>query len=426
MKLSSIYKNKSGEMYIEDVSSMELAERFGTPLYVYSEGRIRDNYRRLYDAISSNYERTKIHFSAKSNTNLSVLRILCSEGACLDAVSVGEVYLALKAGFSPERILFTGTNVRDRDLDYLVESGVNLNVDSLSMLNRLLEYTTPKLLSVRVNPGTGAGHHKHVITGGKDSKFGIWEKDLTHAYGRALDAGVERFGIHMHIGSGILEPEPHYHATVVLLDMVRKLRESLGINFEFIDIGGGIGVPYRPDETKMDLAEFSDKVVTLFREKVEEYGLGHPYLYMEPGRYVVSDAGIILTRVNTVKTTPHKKFVGVDAGFNVLARPAMYDSYHHMLLANRMDSPAEELYDVTGPLCESGDFLAKDRRLPAVKEGDLLAVLNAGAYGFVMASNYNSTSKPPEVLVRGDRWAETRAGEGMDDLSRGQNIPQWL
>lgn len=426
MEVPNTLNNRDGTLYVEGVSTSDLANRYGTPLYVYSEGRIRDNYRRLYRSLSSKYPKVKIHFAAKSNTNLSVLRILKEEGACLDTVSVGEVHLALEASFSPEDILFTGTNVRNEDLEYLLRSGVKMNVDSLSVLRRLLDIKTPEVLSVRVNPEIGAGHHEHVITAGKDSKFGIWEDQLISAYRYALERGVKRFGIHMHIGSGIMDPVPHSLATRKILEMAKRIQGELNIDLEFIDLGGGIGIPYRPGEDRVNLDQFFSDVVNTFREKLDEYGLGQPWLYMEPGRYIAGDAGLLLTRVNTLKETPHKHIVGVDAGFNALARPAMYGSYHHILLTNRMDAPEELKYDVTGPLCESGDFLTKGRTLPAVNEGDLLAVLDTGAYGFVMASNYNSTLKPPEVLVKGEEHVEIRAREGLEDLLLKQIVPEWL
>jgi diaminopimelate decarboxylase len=345
---------------------------------------------------------------------------LFSEGAFLDAVSPGEVFTALKAGFPSYRIIFTGTSVRDDELRFLINSKVTLNIDSLSQLNRLLRMTVPEVLSVRVNPEVGAGHHSHVITAGKNSKFGLWEDDAIETYAKAKGAGVEKFGIHMHVGSGVLDVEPYLFALGKLFSITKRVHDELGVKFEFIDMGGGLGVPYRPEEKEFNLPAFADQVISLFKSKITEQGLGEPVFCLEPGRYLVSDASVLLTTVNTVKITPYKKFAGVDAGFNTLVRPAMYGSYHHILVANKLGEPEEEVYDVVGPICESGDALAKDRRLPKIEEGDLLAVLKAGAYGFSMSSQYNSRPRPAEVLVKNGKYELVRKREQLEDFLAGQ------
>jgi diaminopimelate decarboxylase len=426
MRISGVFEGRGGTLYIDGVSSLELAEKYGTPLYVLSEKRIRENYRRLYRALSLNSKNFRIYYSAKANTNLSVLKILRDEGAYVDTVSPGEVFLALKAGFPSEKILFTGTSVKDDELNFLVNLNIPINVDSLSQLKRLLKIGTPKFLSFRVNPQVEAGHHQHCITAGKNSKFGFWETDVVDGYRIALKAGVEKFGIHMHIGSGIPEVEPFILATKKLLTIAKKVHEETGITFELINIGGGLGIPYKPNEKELDLTLFSNNVFGFLNRMVGEYGLGEPVLCIEPGRYIVGDAGILLTKVNTVKVTPYKKFVGVDAGFNMLIRPVMYGSYHHIVVANKLDYPVEETYDIVGPLCESGDFLAKDRRLPKIEEGDLLAVMDVGAYGYVMSSQYNSRPRGAEVLVMDGKHELIRKAETLEDLLLGQKIASWL
>jgi diaminopimelate decarboxylase len=239
-----------------------------------SEKRIRDNYDRLYGALVNNYKYVRIYYAAKANTNLNVLRILQSQGAYLDTVSPGEVFLALSAGFTPDRIMFTGTSVRNDELKMLADANITINVDSQSELDRLLKISVPQILSVRVNPEVGAGHHSHCITAGPESKFGLWEEEVIQAYAIAQRARVGRFGIHMHIGSGILDPEPYALAVEKLLSIARRVHKEVGIDFEFIDIGGGLGVPYRPEDPELDLNAYSNKVVGLFKSKVKEYGLG--------------------------------------------------------------------------------------------------------------------------------------------------------
>ncbi len=423
-KLREPLEERKGILFFDGFSAKELAEKYDTPLYVLSEKRIRDNYNRLQDALINTYKHVRIYYAAKANTNLTVLRILQSEGSYLDAVSPGEVFMGLSSGFTPDRILFTGTSVRNDELKFLADANITINVDSQSELDRLLKIAVPPILSVRVNPEVGAGHHSHCITAGAESKFGLWEEETIQAYAIASRARVERFGIHMHIGSGILDLEPYAQAVEKLLSIAKRVHDEVGISFEFIDIGGGLGVPYKPEDKDIDLSEFASKVVTPFKEKIKDYGLGKPFLCMEPGRYLVCDAGILLTRVNTVKQTPQKKFVGVDAGFNTLLRPTMYGSYHPILVANKLSQPDKEIYDVVGPICETGDAIAKDRTLPTVEESDLLAVLNAGAYGFSMSSQYNSRPRAAEVMIRQGKDVLVRKREELGDLMSSQRIAE--
>jgi diaminopimelate decarboxylase len=421
-KLRDPLEDRKGSLFFDGFSVKELAEKYDTPLYVLSEKRIRDNYNRLYNALICNYKHLRVYYAAKANSNIAVLKILQSEGAYLDTVSPGEVFMGLSSGFTPDRMLFTGTSVRDDELRFLAGANITVNVDSQSELDRLLKIAVPQILSVRVNPEVGAGHHSHCITAGPDSKFGLWEEETIQAYAIAKRARVERFGIHMHIGSGILEVEPYALAVEKLLSIAKRVHDEVGIEFEFIDIGGGIGVPYKPEDKDLDLTEFSNKIVAPFKSKVKEYGLGKPFLCVEPGRFLVCDASILLTTVNTVKVTPSKKFVGVDAGFNTLVRPTMYGSYHPILVANKLARADKETYDVVGPICESGDALANDRRLPLVEEGDLLAVLNAGAYGFSMSSQYNSRPRAAEVMIRQGKAVVVRQREQLSDLMASQRM----
>jgi diaminopimelate decarboxylase len=353
-----------------------------------------------------------------------VLKILQSEGAYLDTVSPGEVFMGLSSGFTPERILFTGTSVRNDELKFLIGAGITINIDSQSELDRLLKIAVPRIISVRVNPEVGAGHHDHCITAGPETKFGLWEEDALKAYATAKKARVERFGIHMHIGSGILKVDSFVAAVEKFLSIAKRIHDELGITFEFVDLGGGLGVPYQPKDKDLDLSEYASKVVSLFKTKVKEYGLGKPFLCIEPGRYLVCDASILLTTVNTLKVTPHRKFIGVDAGFNTLVRPTMYGSYHPVLVADKLNSKETDTFDVVGPICESGDVLAKERELPLVNEGDVLAILNAGAYGFSMSSQYNSRPRAAEVMIRQGKAVLVREREQLQDLLSSQRMAQ--
>jgi diaminopimelate decarboxylase len=423
-KLHEPLEDRKGNLFFDGFPVKVLAQEYDTPLYVLSEKRIRDNYNRLHNALIRNYKYVRIYYAAKANSNLTVLKILRSEGAYLDTVSPGEVFMGLTSGYTPDRILFTGTSVRNDELKFLSDTNVTVNIDSQSELDRLLKIAVPPVLSIRVNPEVGAGHHSHCITAGPESKFGLWEEDALKAYATAKKARVERFGIHMHIGSGILDVEPYVLAVEKLLSIAKRVHDEVGVEFEFIDIGGGLGVPYKPGDQEFNLAEFSTKIVAPFKAKIKEYGLGKPFLYMEPGRYLVCDASILLTSVNTVKQTPSKKFVGVDAGFNTLVRPTMYGSYHPILVANKLEAADKETYDVVGPICESGDVLAKDRQLPLVEEGDLLAVLNAGAYGFSMSSQYNARPRAAEVMIRQGKAVLVREREKLNGLISSQRMAE--
>ena len=419
MRLEYPFENRSNELYIEGKSCVDLTGQHGTPLYVYSKSLICEKINALKDILKKNYPKTRVLYACKANTNLSILRILKDRGAEIDAVSPGEVYLALQAGFKPHEILFTGTSVSEAEMTYLSKADIRMNVDSLSQLEKLLEINPPETISMRINPMIGAGHHEHVITAGPDVKFGIWETQASEAYGMALKARVKRFGIQMHIGSGIMDVEIYRQAVGRLMHIAHNIAESNDIEFDFIDIGGGIGVPYRPEEKQIDLNSFIETIFESIKEKLVEYNLGEPEIWLEPGRYIVADSGVLLTKVTTLKQTPGRVFVGVDAGFNTLVRPAMYGSYHHILNASGMNKPLQR-YDVYGPLCESGDIFDRDRTIQEIVEGDILAFMTAGAYGYSMASNYNTRPRPAEVMVSDGEPRIIRKRETLEDLIHGQ------
>lgn len=416
--------NEKGNLSIGGEDALELAQKYKTPLYVIDEKKIRENYRRLYKAFSQYYKDFNMFYACKANTNLAVMRILEEEGSGIDAVSPGEIYTSLLAGFDPSRILYTGNNVTDEELEFALSSGVRLNVDSISQLKRLSKIPGSEGLEIsfRVNPMVGAGHHDHCITGGPLSKFGIMEEEAVDVYKMAQDMGFKPVGIHSHIGSGILDPEPFMLAVRTLMDIAGRVHEGAGVEFDFIDFGGGIGIPYTPEESKLNINIFAEKITDLFKDKLKEYSLGKPTMCIEPGRYIVGDASILLTQVNSIKQS-YRKFAGVDAGFNTLLRPTMYDSYHHIVVADKPDAEATQKIDIAGDVCESGDLFARDRPMPEIEEGDVLAILNAGAYSFSMSSQYNSRPRPAEVLVKDGESEVVRERETFADLFNKQNVP---
>ncbi|UCD01905.1 MAG: diaminopimelate decarboxylase, partial [Promethearchaeota archaeon] len=306
-----------------------------------------------------------------------------------------------------------------------------INLDSYSQLNRLKKIFEKKgkekqLISFRFNPEFGAGHHPHTITAGKEIKFGILENQIIKAYSKAKELGFKKFGIHQHIGSGIIDATDYEKPTEKFITIIEKIAKSLGIEFEFVDFGGGLGIPYHPETNPLNLKMYRDIVFKNFKKIVEKGEIGEPFLYIEPGRFISAESSIILTQINTIKDNGFKLFAGIDAGFNTLIRPTMYGSYHHIIVCNEKNKDQILKYDVVGPICESGDVLGKERELPELYEGDYLAILDAGAYGFTMSSPYNSRPRSAEILINNGNTYKIRDKETFDDLLRNQTLPDYL
>lgn len=420
---------RNGRLAIGGIECLTLAERYGTPLYVTDQDRIVSLYRSFRDALTSQYPRVRILYAAKANGNLAILRALAREGAGADVFSIGELRLALAAGMAPGDLLFNGSSKSSADLALAVEKGVPVSVDSpdeLRQLDRISrEAGKVTRIAFRVNPALDVPTHRKIATGLATSKFGIPHEKIRDAYREALSCrGVLPVGIHCHIGSQILATEPFAQAARVMAGIVRDL-VRMGVPLEFIDLGGGLGIPYHhhDGERAPTPGEYASAIVPPVREAAAELGIS-PEIWVEPGRFLVADSTILLVRVNSVKRA-HKNFVNVDAGFNLLVRPVMYDSYHEVVVADRADSPPAETFTVTGPICESGDILAHDRNLPPVAAGDILAILDTGAYGFCMSSQYNSRPRCAEVLIHGGESALMRRAETVDDLTATMQTPPW-
>lgn len=394
---------------LEEKIFEKIAEEFGTPVFVYEEEKIRNQFQNLKKGIS--YQPKKILYATKANSNPCLLEILKKEGVGVDAVSVGEIALSLKVGFLPKDILFTGNNITDEEMDFAIEKGVLLNIDSLSRLEKFGKKYSGQKICLRINPDLGAGHHNHCITGGPKSKFGIWYSEVEKIKKIAKNYQLKIIGVHQHIGSQILESNKFLMAMKVLLKVALSFP-----NLEFIDFGGGFGVPYHPKEKPIDIKKLGKKISQCFSNFCREYGKKLT-LIIEPGRYLVAEAGYLLVRVNTSKRNPNGRiFVGVDSGFNHLIRPVMYDSYHQIINISNPKGKLEKV-NIVGNLCESGDQFAKERKINQVREGDLLVILTAGAYGFSMASWYNLRPRPAEVLVKSDKTFQLiRKRETIKDL----------
>ena len=422
---------REGILYMAGVNTVDIAEKYGTPIYVINEDLIRKRYKTLKKVLDSVYKNNHIHFAVKANSSLSVLKILESEGSYFDCTSTGEIYACFKAGISSEKIIYTGNMFTNEDFKFAVENDILVNLDNISQLKRLSKVyddlgKEKNLISFRINPEFGAGHHSHAITAGKDIKFGILDNQVIEAYSKAREYGFKKFGTHIHVGSGILDPNDFDKASEKYLTIVMKLADTLDIKFDFVDFGGGLGIPYRPKEVPLDLEEYKKVVIKRFKELIEKIDMDQVDFKIEPGRYITAEASIILTQINTIKDNGYKLFAGVDAGFNTLIRPTMYGSYHHIIVCNKNSKEKTKKYDVVGPICESGDVFGKDRELPELFEGDYLAILDAGAYGFTMSSPYNSRPRPAEVLLNDQKSYLIRKAETFDDLLTHQEIPDHL
>jgi diaminopimelate decarboxylase len=411
-------------LFIEDVDAVCLAEEFGTPLYVTSEARLRQNIRNYYSVFPD----TDMYFALKANGNLTVIRILAQEGAGADVISSGELNLARLAGIPKEKILFNGNSKSQRDHKTALEAGIMISVDSREELDSLSKVAM-KLgrraeVMFRINPNVSVKTHPKVATGLKTSKFGIPAEQVAETYKAAMDMpSIKPVGLHCHIGSQILDISPFVEAMARMMDVAQEVL-SAGGEIKRIDMGGGLGIQYMPSTQAPEPTDLANGVLPIFRDRCQKMGI-KPKLILEPGRSIVADTTILLTSVNVVKKA-HVNFAGVDAGFNVLARPMLYDSYHHVIVANKAAWPPEEKYTVVGPICETGDVLAKERELPRIESGDILAFFDTGAYGFSMASQYNGMPRPVEVLVSHNGAELIRRAEDDSALLQGQMIPPRL
>jgi diaminopimelate decarboxylase len=424
------FQYRDGKLYCEDVDLAQAAEKFGTPLYIYSAGTILDHYNRL-DAALAPLDHL-ICYAVKANSNRAILKLLADAGAGFDIVSGGELFRAINAGADPKKITFAGVGKSSDEIEYALEQGVHsFNVESeaeLELIGKIAgEKKSRAPIALRVNPDVDPHTHKYISTGSHENKFGIALGDTPAIYERAAKMpNIEIVGVQMHIGSQITEAEPFALAIKKVAPLVRDLKSKYKI--QFFSIGGGFGIIYKRalesgsgkwwhdhggESSAFSVRDYANAVVPPLRD------LGVRVL-IEPGRFIVGNAGLLLTRVRYIKKSAQKKFAIVDAGMNDLIRPALYQSYHEIVPVEvgSGDSPNRHKIDIVGPVCESGDFFALDREMPEVREGDLLAVLSAGAYGFVMASNYNSRPLPAEVLVRGDKISLIRKRQSLEDLVR--------
>lgn len=414
------FRYRNQELYCEQVPISAVAEKVGTPFYLYSHQTLLNHYR-AYDAAFSAMPHI-VAYAVKANANLAILRLFAKEGSGADIVSGGELFRALKAGIAPQKMVFAGVGKSREEIREALKSDILLfNVESsqeLALINEVAAQIKSRArVALRVNPHIDPKTHPYISTGLKKSKFGISIKQAVEEYKTARTLKhIEMVGVHTHIGSQLTQIKPFVEALERILELTEQIQD-MGIPIKYLDIGGGLGITYSAEEPPhpKDLAE---AVLPLLK------GKGYT-LILEPGRVLVGNAGALITRVLYTKASEEKQFVIVDAGMNDLIRPSLYEAYHEIQPVLRQNRP-ERVVDVVGPICESGDFLAKERSLPECHSGELLAVMSAGAYGFSMASNYNARPRAPEVLVHGDRYEVIRERESLEDLTRGERIPSFL
>ena len=429
---SFVYRN--GELFCEGASVQKLAAKYGTPLYVYSQATITRHFSELDAAVGSLDH--QICYAVKANSNLAILRLLAGLGSGFDIVSEGELRRVIAAGGDPALCVFAGVGKTEREIEFALRKKIYCftaeSEPELERINRVaarLKKTAP--VAVRINPNVDAHTHAKITTGTYDNKFGIQFEHVEAIYARAARLKNLRLrGIQMHIGSQLTDVAPYESAVKKTLPLVKDLAQRYGL--EFFSIGGGLGIVYKPalasgseswwktpeGSAIMTPSKYAERLVPLLKPLSLK-------IIIEPGRFIVGNAGILVTRVEYVKQTGHKNFVIVDGAMNDLIRPAMYDSYHEIVPVKHRNGPLIAS-DVVGPICESADYFCKDRPLPKLGEGDYLALLSAGAYGFVMASNYNARGMAAEVLVDGSRAAVVRPRQRLEELWSPERIPAWL
>jgi len=412
------FRYKHNELYCESRGLKDLARKYSTPLYVYSRKTLVDHYRKIKSAFKS--VSPLICYSMKANSNLEICRVLVKEGSGIDIVSGGELYRALKVGVSPKKIVYASVGKTEEEIEYAIRSSILLfNVESipeLELINKVARRLKRKQsVAIRINPHVAPKTHKYITTGQKENKFGVdikvaREVFLNHSRFKNLDIS----GLHLHIGSQIVDAKPFVKAIERMLGFVKEL-EGKNIKIKWVNIGGGLGIIYS-DERPQTAHEYAKNVLPLLK------GIKAKVI-LEPGRFITGNSGILLTKVLYIKNTQRKNFAVVDAAMNDLVRPSLYGAYHEVLPVKSVSYTSSrniQTYDVVGPVCESGDFLAKNRKFIDLKQGDLIAVMSSGAYGFSMSSNYNSRPRLQEVLVDGSRVKVIRRRELYKDLVRNE------
>lgn len=412
---------KNNQLHIEKINIQELSNSNQTPFYCYSEESIINQYDGLYSAFDMDI---KIFYAMKANSNLSIIKLLLNKGSGIDVVSGGEIERAIRAGAKGKDIIYSGIGKTDEELNYAIESKVHcINVESQSELIRINDISkslgVKQNIAIRINPDVDAKTHIKITTGKAENKFGI-EYDYTESiYKIAADLkNINIAGISVHIGSQITSLKPFKKAYTIMYDIIKNLR-SIGHKIDHVDLGGGLGVSYTTEENIPTFKEYANLIQSIF-------GNADIKVYIEPGRLLVANSGLLITKVTDVKTTTQKTFIIVDAAMNDFIRPTLYGSYHEILPIKNNLGTSNKVYDIVGPICETGDYFAKNRKMNSVKIGSIIAIKSVGAYGSVQSSNYNSRPQIAEILVKDDKYEIIRERVEVKDLIKQEKIATWL
>ncbi len=412
---------KNNQLHIEKINIQELSNSNQTPFYCYSEESIVNQYDGLYSAFDMDI---KIFYAMKANSNLSIIKLLLNKGSGIDVVSGGEIERAIRAGAKGKDIIYSGIGKTDEELNYAIESKVHcINVESQSELIRINDISkslgVKQNIAIRINPDVDAKTHIKITTGKAENKFGI-EYDYTESiYKIAADLkNINIAGISVHIGSQITNLKPFKKAYTIMYDIIKNLR-SIGHKIDHVDLGGGLGVSYTTEENIPTFKEYANLIQSIF-------GNADIKVYIEPGRLLVANSGLLITKVTDVKTTTQKTFIIVDAAMNDFIRPTLYGSYHEILPIKNNLGTSNKVYDIVGPICETGDYFAKNRKMNSVKIGSIIAIKSVGAYGSVQSSNYNSRPQIAEILVKDDKYEIIRERVEVKDLIKQEKIATWL
>ena len=397
---------KNNKLYFNKISAEQIAKKYGTPVYVYEAATIWERYKSLVDHIQ--YPHLRIHYAAKANANPAILKIIKSLGGGIEAVSKGKIEAALKVGFKPEQIIYTCNGAEKSELQYIIDKGIRINIDSLEQLETWGQLNPNSKVSLRLNLDIGAGSHIYVTTGGQKSKFGIHISNIKNAKKIANKYNLTIAGIHQHIGSGVL----NYTVVIRAMKALMKVAHQFG-DLEFIDFGGGFGVPYKPDQKPFDTKAFGQAFDKTINKFVKEYGKELEVI-IEPGRYLVAESGVLLAKVTDIKSNPSRTFVSINTGLNHLIRQAMYFAYQKVSNASHPKNKRKKV-TIVGNICESADIFAEDRMIATPKKGDLIAIHDSGAYGYTMSSFYNARVRPPEVLIDKGKSRLIRKRQNLED-----------
>ncbi len=414
------FQYKGNELYAEDIPVADIVAAVGSPVFIYSQATFERHYKAFDEAFAQAPH--TICYSVKANSNIAILKLIANLGGGVDIVSGGELFRALKAGIDPKKIVYSGVGKRDDEIEYALRSDILMfNVESEQEIDRINEIAgqvgKKAGIALRVNPNVDPQTHPYITTGLKKAKFGITMEDAVAEYKRASEMpNLEILGIDCHIGSQLTKVDPFVDSIKKLKELVAQLRD-MGIELKYLDLGGGLGIQYDAEDPPLP-ADYGSAI----QAETRDLGL---HLIFEPGRNIAGNAGILAAKCLFTKERDDKHFIIIDAGMNDLARPALYGSFHGVQPVVK-DQDGMVAADIVGPICETGDFVVKERQVPMFKQGDLMAFMSAGAYGFTMSSNYNSRPRAAEVLVNGNRFAVIRERETVEDLIRGESTPDWI